>query len=394
MKETDSLETLCALIFAICVLVALFLLAGCEHHNTAAADPKPEVKGQSIVFAPTASAVQRLAAEKVEAPFERELALPGRLTWNEDRTVRVFPPFAGRVTRILVRVGDRVVAGQPLAEILSPDFGQAQSEARKAQADLAFANKALERTRELHAHGVASQKDLQQVETDQAKMRAESDRAVGRLSAYGNDAGSQLRFMLKSPMAGTVVERNLNPGQELRPDQPGAPLFVVTDPTHLWVTLDGSESELRFLKPGLAMVLSSTQFPDDAFAGELTQLSDFVDPASRTLKLRGDVPNPERTLKSEMFVTARLKLPKNDLPTVSAKAVYLSGVRRYVFVRTDGSTYTRRSVRVGSEVDGRMPVFSGVKEGEEVVIAGNLFLEQILGTARYEPVEEAAPKAS
>jgi membrane fusion protein, heavy metal efflux system len=394
MKVTDSLETVCALIFAICVVVALFLLAGCDNHVVAAADPHPEVKGESIVFPPAASAVQRLAVEKVEAPFERELALPGRLTWDEDRTVRIFPPFAGRVTRILVRVGDRVAAGQPLAEILSPDFGQAQSEARKAQADLGFASKALERTRELQSHGVASEKDLQQAEADHAKARAEADRAVGRLSAYGHDVGTELRFVLKSPMAGTVVERNLNPGQELRPDQPGAPLFVVTDPTRLWVSLDASESDLRYLKPGLPMVLSSNQFPDDAFAGELKQLSDFVDPASRTIKLRGNVPNPEHTLKGEMFVTARLKLPKNELPTVSSNAVYLSGVRRYVFVRTDGSTYTRRAVRVGPEVDGRMPVFSGVKEGEEVVVAGNLFLEQILATARYEPIEEGAPKAS
>lgn len=391
MKDASSLETVCALIFAICVLVALFLLAGCGHRDAAPAEPRPEVTGQSVVFPASAPAILRLAVEKVEAPLERELALPGRLTWDEDHTVRIFPPFAGRVTRILAHPGDHVAAGQALAEILSPDFGQAQAEARKAQADLGFANKSLERTRELQAHGVASEKDLQQAEADQAKARAEADRAVGRLTAYGHDVGSELRFVLKSPMAGTVVERNLNPGQELRPDQPGAPLFVVTDPSRLWVSLDASESEVHYLKPGLPLVITSNQFPDDAFAGELRQLSDFVDPASRTLKLRGDVPNAARTLKGEMFVTARLKLPKNETPTVNSKAVYLSGVRHYVFVRTSGSTFTRRPVRVGPEVDGRMPVFSGVKEGDEVVVAGNLFLEQILSAVRYQPVEEGAP---
>ncbi|MGZ5081115.1 MAG: efflux RND transporter periplasmic adaptor subunit, partial [Usitatibacter sp.] len=134
-------------------------------------------------------------------------------------------------------------------------------------------------------------------------------------------------------------------------------------------------------------------FPEDEFSGELRQLADFVDPASRTVKLRGDVPNPNHTLKAEMFVTARLRLPKDELPTVDPKAVYLSGVRRYVFVRTGGSTYTRRVVRVGPVVDGRMPVLSGLKEGEEVVVAGNLFLEQILASARAEPAEESVAKA-
>jgi membrane fusion protein, heavy metal efflux system len=394
MKETDSLEAVCALVFAICVLVALFLLTGCEHRNAVAPESRPEVRGQSVVFPPAAPAVDRLAVERVQAPLERELALSGRLTWDEDRTVRIFPPFAGRVTRILAHVGDRVSAGQPLAEVLSPDFGQAQAEARKARADLAFSTQSLARVSDLQANGVASAKDLQQAQADEAKARAESDRALGRLYSYGHNADSGPGFVLRSPMAGTVVERNINPGQELRPDQQGPPLFVVSDPTHLWVSLDGNEADLRYLRPGLPLVLSSNQFPDDAFAGELRQLSEFVDPASRTLKLRGDVPNPQRTLKAEMFVTARVRLPKNELPTINPKAVYLSGVRRYVFVRTEAGTYTRRAVRVGPEIDGRMPVMSGLKQGEEVVVSGNLFLEQILGSAHYEPVEETATKAS
>jgi cobalt-zinc-cadmium efflux system membrane fusion protein len=266
--------------------------------------------------------------------------------------------------------------------MLSPDFGQAQADARKAQADVALSTEALKRTRELHANGVSAGKDLQQAEADHARATAEADRALGKLAGYGQPSGADPHFLLKSPVAGTVVERNLNPGQELRPDQPGVPLFVVTDPTRLWVSLDASEADLRLLKPGLELVITSNQFPEDAFAGHLTQLSDFVDPVTRTVKLRGEVPNADRTLKAEMFVSARLKLPRGDTPTVSAKAVYLEGVRRFVFVRGEGGAYTRRAVRVGPEVNGRVPILVGLKEGEEVVTAGNLFLQQILAGAR------------
>ena len=132
MKSQSSLEALYALIFAICVLVALFLLTSCRAQEAAAPEAHPTVQGQSIVFPKDSPAVARLAVEKVEAPIERDLVLPARLTWDEERTVRVFPPFAGRVTRIVAKVGDRVAAGQPLAEMVSPDFGQAQAEARKA----------------------------------------------------------------------------------------------------------------------------------------------------------------------------------------------------------------------------------------------------------------------
>ena len=327
--------------------------------------------------------------EKVAAPVDRTLVLPARLTWDEEHTTRVFPPFAGRVTRMLAKVGDKVAAGQSLAEMMSPDFGQAQADARKAQADLALSTQALERQKELNEHGVASAKDLQQATADLARARAESDRAMGRLSAYGAGIGTGNQFLLKSPTAGTVVDRNLNPGQELRPDQPGSPLFVITDPTHLWVIVDATESDLGSLKVGTPLVITSTQFPDDAFAGTLTQLSDFVDPVSRTLKLRGTVPNPDHTLKGEMFVSARITVPRGDVPTVNSKAVYLLGVRNYVFVR-EGNAFTRRAVRVGHELDGRMPVLAGLKEGEDVVVAGNLFLDQILSSARAD--EEAAKK--
>ena len=390
MKTQSPVEALYALVFAACVLLALFLLTACGPRDAAAPEAHPVVKGQSVVFPKGSPGAERLEVERVAPPIERDLVLPARLTWDEDHTVRVFPPFAGRVTRLIAKLGDRVAAGQPLVEIMSPDFGQAQADARKAQADLALATQGLERQKDLNSHGVSAAKDLQQAEADYARARAEADRAVERLASYGHGVGSGNSFVLKSPVAGTIVERNLNPGQELRPDQPGAPLFVVTDPTRLWITIDATEADLSALKIGVPLVITSNQFPDDAFGGELTQLSDFVDPTSRTLKARGVVPNANRTLKGEMFVSARVRVPKGDYPTVNPKAVYLSGVRSYVFVRTDADTFVRKAVRPGRETEWRVPILSGLKEGEEAVVGGNLFLEQILSSSR--PEGEAVAK--
>ena len=390
MKRQFSLEAVYAFIFAICVLVALLLLAGCGHANEAAAEDKPEVHGQSVVFPAGSTAAQRLAVEKVEPPVAHEVVIPGRLAWDEERTVRVFTPFAGRVTRIVANVGDHVRAGQALAEMLSPDFGQAQADARKAEADLLVATKSLERQRDLAAHGVAAAKDLQQAQADHSRAQAEYDRARGRLSAYANAAGSESRFVLAAAVAGTIVERNINPGQELRPDQPDKPQFVITDPTHLWVNLDASESDLRYLKRGQYIVVTSNQFPDDSFAGTLRQVADFVDPTTRTIKVRGEVPNANRALKAEMFVSAHLQVPAGEEPSVNARAVYLEGARRFAFVRTDASTFIRRPVKVGPEYDGRMPVVAGLQAGEEVVTGGNLYLQQILASAPQESREKTA----
>ena len=392
MKQTRSLEALFALAIFLAAMAALFLV-GCGRAAKSPEEARPEVRGAVVTFPKGSAGIKRLATEKVESPFDRDIVLPGRLVWDEDRTVRVFPPFAGRVSRILVNAGDRVAAGQPLALIASAEFGQAQADSRRAQADLAVAETSLARAMDLHAHGVLSTKDLEQAKADEAKARAEADRASGRLSAYGHELETANAFRLASPMAGVVVERNLNPGQELRTDQGSSPIFVVTDPTHLWISLDANEADLQFLRPGLPIGFSSNQFPDDSFSAELVQLPEFVDPVSRTLKVRGRVPNNDRRLKAEMFVTARIRIPKNELPTVTSRAVYLSGAQNYAFVRSGDGQYTRKAVRVGPEVDGRMPVVSGLKPGDEVVTTGSLFLEQMIASARDDaPAEVKSAK--
>jgi cobalt-zinc-cadmium efflux system membrane fusion protein len=381
MRRAFSPEPALALLFAAVVLLVL-ALSGCKERNAVPAPAGFIVSGQSVAFPSASGASRRFPVEKVSPAAGRQLELPGRLAWDEDRTVRVFAPFAGRVTRILAKVGDRVAPGTALAEIISPDFGQAQADAGKAQADLVLANRTLARVRVLAENGVAAAKDLQQAQADSARARVEADRAFGRIEAYHQPVGTGSRFVLKSPMGGTVVDRNLNPGQELRPDQPGAPLFVITDPTRLWVVVDASESDSRYLRAGARLAISSRQLPGETFAATLRQVSDFVDPVSRTVKLRGDLRDASHALKAEMFVSARVHLPMTEEPMVSARAVYLSGARRYVFVRKDADTFERREVEVGPEVDGRMPVHSGLRAGEEVAVSGNLVLDQMLAGAR------------
>src|SRR5262249_4675135 len=133
-----------------------------------------------------------------------------------------------------------------------------------------------------------------------------------------------------------------------------------------------------------------SQFPDDSFGGTLRQVAEFVDPVTRTIKVRGDVPNPQHTLKGEMFVTARLQVPAGEEPTVNSRAVYLDGARRYAFVRTDDHTFIRHPLRVGVEFEGRTSIASGLAAGEEAVVSGNLFLQQILAQGQAEAPQKTA----
>ena len=365
----------------LCALVLLTAALGaCDKPAQKSTAVLPRVEGQAVIFPAGSQQTAALMTEKAEPRREMALRFNGRLVWDEDRTVRVFSPFGGRVQSIAVKLGQSVRAGQPLAFIAAPDLGMAQSEARRAEQDDALAQKNLARLKELFDAGVAPAKDLQAAQADAARAAAERARTQARLKLYGGAAGAvDQRLALSSPIAGVVVERNVNPGQELRPDAQGDKgLFVVSDPTRLWFVLDVTEADVAAVKAGAQVKLHATALGEQSIAGTITSVADFVDPQTRTVKVRGTVENAERLAKAEMFVTAKLKVPAVSGFLVSSKAVYLRGEQNYVFVDAGGGRYVRKPVRLGPTVGDRQVVLEGLAADEKVVVDGNLLLERLL----------------
>src|SRR5215470_2399938 len=356
-------------------------VAGCNDGGRRDYAPGPRVDGDKVVFASDSKQLAAIATAPVAPSTADTVRLPGRLVWDEDRTVRLFPPFSGRVVKILAKPGDIVTAGQPLAQLASPEFGQAQAEARKGATDLALAERNLARVRELVANDVAAKKELQNAEAEYARARAESARALERVKLYSGGDNVDSVLALRSPIAGTVVERNINPGQELRPDQmaSNAPaLFVVTDPTRLWLQLDATERDLGAIRPGMTLRVRSSAYPAETFSARVNAVADFIDPQTRTVKVRGSLANPDRLLKGEMYVTAEFDTTPRPGVAVPAKAVFLSGNQHYVFVQEAPGSFARVQVKTDSENGGTVIVAEGLEVGQKVVIDGVLFLQQIL----------------
>ena len=300
--------------------------------------------------------------------------------------MRVFSPVGGRVTAVDAPLGQKVEAGALLARISSPDFGQAQSDVRKANADFVLTERILNRLRDLQSHGAAAQKDVEAAEDAQASALAEKERATARLAIYsGSMQVLDGLFPLRAPFAGTVVERNVTSGQEVRPDQMlgnvpqvFAPLFVISDPSRLWVWVDATENDMNLLKPGQEIHLHAKPYGDREFAGRLEVIGDALDPATRTVKVRGTVPNPDRLLKAEMYVAADIVTAAPPRAEIPAKAVFLKENKSFVFVEESAGQFARHPVRVNGEYAGRIAVLEGVKTGDRVVTEGCLLLEVLL----------------
>ncbi|WP_172419067.1 efflux RND transporter periplasmic adaptor subunit [Candidatus Nitrosoglobus terrae] len=367
------------------LLVVAVVLVGCRH-NALPDQPeiRPQVKGSQIIFPEDNDTLKALSTVAVLADTQRSLQIPGRLVWNEDQTVRIFSPFNGLVIDILVNTGQQVQTGQSLTAIQSPDFNVVQSEYYKAISDIAFAKKKLARQQELYQHGVSARKELEEAEANYANAEADLKRAQARLKPYGNPDKPTELFYLKSPLTGVVVQKAINPGQELAFGQDTGPLFIITNPSSLWAQLDAAEDDLANLSPNETFKIISHSYPKENFPGTITHISDYVDPVTRTVKVLAEVPNSERKLKAQMYITANFSLYAKPQLRVPSKAVILDKDNFYVFISKGNRTYIRTQIEVGAENQGMVPVLSGLNLEDKVVVEGAIYLNHLIQAARHQ----------
>ena len=376
----------------------LTVLTACTEAPAVAPVPEmaaPILQGRQLRFASSSPQLALLEVSSAAPSKTLAIELPARLVWNEERTQRIYPSFAGRVTAIKADVGQSVQPGKVLAQLASPDFGMAQADTAKAQSDVRLMQKALQRQRELFEAGITARKDLDQAEADASRAQAESQRADARTRLYGGGGSGAVnqQLALQSGVNGIVVERNLNPGQELRADQsgPGIPaLFVVTDPTSLWVQIDARELDAGTLRPGSVFDLLIPSLPGKKFEGRVVASADYIDPTTRTIKVRGVVANPQRELKAEMLATARIERVMGPGVLIPAQAVSLQGTTQTVMVQLQPGVFESREVTLSYQGPREAVVSSGLEVGEKVVSSNTLLLSSLFRIAR----EEARPSSA
>lgn len=373
-----------------CVFVCM-ILAACSGPT----DP-PVVSGfkaaQPELLDVTKDALREFVIQPVTVTrLAESLVLPGRIQYNLDGYAKIGTPLVGVVKTVQAHLGARVVGGQVLASIESADIGMAYSDFAKAESDLLLTQRSLELSKDLYAVKSLSKKEFDQAQNDYNKAQAEYNRARQRLlilrvspaelTKPGPERHISTRFDLKSPLKGVVVEKNVTLGQVVGQD-PAQTLFTVADLDVLQVVAEVYERDLRFLQAGMPVTVTVESFPDQTFPGTLVHVGEFVDPASRTIKLRCDVSNIEYRLKPEMF--ARVQVLLASAPTavvVPRSAVVRMGAEAVVFIQRSETTFERRPVVTGTVNDDMIEIREGVRNGESLVIKGGVMLKGALEKA-------------
>ncbi|MEI7841817.1 MAG: efflux RND transporter periplasmic adaptor subunit [Gallionellaceae bacterium] len=335
----------------------------------------PHKASDTLHFEPNAPQLTFIQVSPVES-FPEPLVAPlnGRIAYNDNLTARVFSPIAGRVVNILAEAGELVKAGQGLVAIDAPAYAQAAADSSKADADLLRKKEAYDRAKLLYAAKGLARKDVESAEDDWQQADAEAIRAKSRLKNLNRQLDIRSsNYILRSPIEGVVNDRQITAGSEIRPDAPN-PLFVITDPKHLWVMVDLPELQLEKVAVGQAVQIQVDAYPNTLFAGRVSVISGALDPVTRRIQVRCDIENPDLKLKPEMFAkVSPIADIHSSLPRVPNTALFTQGLYSYVFVEISPGVLQRRRVTLG--LQGRdVYIKEGLQAGERVVTSGALLL--------------------
>jgi len=370
----------------------LLALSGCNQApgDTAVANPPHTATAPGIVALTTEESVRigLVVQPATRSDFRTYREFPAIVQPNERAMADITTLVRGRVVDVYADLGQQVEANALLAILYSSDLGLAQSAYLKSQAKLHVAEQAYARAKFLLQEQVIGEAEAQRRQAELLSMQAEAHEARDHLTLLGMsrdefrrlDKSRDIRshVPIVAPFAGRIIGRNLTRGEVVETTEK---LFVVADLSEVWVRANIPEKDIPFVHTvhatgGRQAEVRINAYPRETFKGTITYVGDVLDPATRTMQLRLELPNPEGRLKPEMFATIRLfSESQPDRLAVPEAALQRDQNRTFVFVQRNVTEYEVREVQVGESNGTHSTILGGLTEGEPVVTHGAFILK-------------------
>ena len=362
------------------VALAALFAAGCSPKSETQNSPQ----GKNVTL--TQAQRQKIRLHSVAAgPFRKTVDSTGVVDFDNDQATIVLAPFSGPVSRLLVSPGDKVNKGDPLAAVVSPDFATAVSAYRKTLVAARNARKLADMDKDLLSYQGVSEREEEQAQTDAAGAEADRDAALQSLKSMGVDPQvvtdtmdgkptARVEGLIRSPLAGTVVERPITPGQLLQAGTTNC--FTIANLSRVWVIAHIFDSDLASVHVGDVAEVS-TGLASRTLSGTVDNIAAEVDPATRSVAVRVAVDNPGDFLKRQMYVQVHIR----DRQETTALLLPVSAILRdeenlpFVYVsQTDGS-FARQRVTLGYRSGDQYDISGGLRPGQVVVVDGAIFMQ-------------------
>ena len=405
LTPRNAIIAAAVLIAGVSVAVAAVTLA---RSSDKSAEAQPSDPGRTVnnVFYPSAKQWATFATAPVgRLVFRAEHTTEGKIAVDEDRSTLVYSPYAGRVAKLLAKPGDIVTAGQPLFVVESPDMVQAQNDFITAVAGLNKANSALalakiveQQNKTLYDTKAGPLRDLQtaQATTSAAQndLRAAQIsleavrnrlRILGKtdaeITAFGETGLISSQSTIYSPIAGTVIQRKVGPGQYVNTTSNNAAAsdatFVIGDLSTVWLVAYVRESETPNIRVGQSIRFSVLAFPNRVFSAAISYVATSFDPSTRRLLVRATIDNSEKALRPEMFANVTIQTDEGESsPAVPRESIVFDGKVAHIWVKRDDQGVEPRTIKIGLASGQMVQVLDGVRVGETVVTKGSLFVDR------------------
>lgn len=329
-----------------------------------ASGKEPDMLGH-VSLSPTQMLMANVATTEAKAmPLNKEINATGIVQYDQSRQAKVTAWVAGRIDRLYVNtVGSYVSKGKPVAEVYSPDLVSAQQE-------YLLALRSRERLKDSPIQAISQGGEgLVGSARQRLKLMGVKDEQIAGMEKSGQP---NIRLSIYTPLSGVVIDKLVLEGQYVNA---GDPLFNIADLSRVWVEVEVYENEFPNIKIGQPVDLVSQSYPGTMFRGRVAFIYPFLDPKTRTVKARVELPNPGLKLKPDMFVNASIKIPLGNSMVVPASAVMDTGQRQVVWVEMRPGMFEPRDVKVGARVGDNTQILSGLKAGEKVATSGGYLID-------------------
>ena len=347
--------------------IATLLLLSC----LACEDKAPPAAGGGDT--PQKSPIE-VTAVHAQAVTDR-LELAARVEPDPTRVVHIYSQVTGRLVELYVRPGQDVKKDETIGLIQSSEIAEARADYDKAKIEVARSDHQLNRAKLLLQHEVMAQRDYDDIEAANQAAHAELTRTIQRIHMLGfSPEGSSDTVALRAPISGAVLEIGTASGEMQRSLDNATPIATIANLDSVWILGDVFERDLGTVRSAQSVDVTLPAYPGETLHGRISNISDAMDPTSRTLKVRVVVPNPRHLLKPEMFATISIARSTAQQFIVPTAAVLHEGASSYVFLQTSPGKYEHRQVTTGTIHDKTVVVTAGLKDGDQIVTAGAALL--------------------
>jgi len=294
-----------------------------------------------------------------------KLNLTGKVTFDENEVVRIYPFVGGKIQTLDVDLGDYVKKGQTLAVIHSFETADYASQLIQAESNVEVARKGADAAKSAYNNGLISEKDYISGQNDLKKALGELDRIRNILSLTGDESGKN--YTIKAPVSGYIVEKNANKKMEFRSDNQ-TNLFTIANLDKVYVIANVFESDIKKIEEGYTARVTTISYPDKIFPGKIDKIYNVIDPDTKVMKVRIKLDNPDLMLKPEMFANIEVVYPDDKiLNYIPSSAVIFDKNTNFVVVYHRRDSVENRQVHIYKSIGGNTYITDGLREGETII---------------------------